>query len=159
MFERREKSSGKTCKEVVIMERICPVCGETFEATTPTKKFCSTKCRERFHYLHQTKICICEVCGKEFKSRNFNKLCPKCNKESKLHACKFCGSMTDRLTGFCSETCRINYERRKKREVPKIDQTLEFIKALGIDYKTYTYYRDFMHWSDKKISNFFKRRR
>ena len=54
---------------------ICPECGEMFPQNQKgrPKRFCSEKCRTRFHHANpnpgnwkSTRIAECPVCGKEF---------------------------------------------------------------------------------------------
>ena len=55
--------------------RRCPVCGEVFKTKGRgrPKKFCSEKCRTRFHHRHSdmknwttVRTAVCPQCGKEF---------------------------------------------------------------------------------------------
>ena len=57
------------------LTRVCPVCGDVFEAmgVGRPKRFCSEKCRLEYHHKHpntenwkSTRVALCPVCGKEF---------------------------------------------------------------------------------------------
>lgn len=101
------------------------------------------------------RIATCQMCGNQFETTAGNvKFCPACRKHIKV--CKNCGTPSVCKNGFCSETCRLNYQYKIKQGKSNLDKTLEICQNLGIDYKTYAYYRDVLHWNEKKIINHFK---
>ena len=64
-----------------IKEYICIVCGKEFESGNLRKnnRFCSGKCKNKWHHEHNLVTQICAECGKEFKTRKDakNKYCSK----------------------------------------------------------------------------------
>ena len=70
--------------------RVCPVCGEVFEAKGRgrPKKFCSEKCRTAYHHKHPnmenwttTRKAICPLCGREFTAaREYGHLRKYCSR-------------------------------------------------------------------------------
>ena len=73
------KATGRNSYEYLSrpLVRVCPVCGEVFEATGRgrPKRFCSEKCRTYYHHKYpnpanwkSTRIAICPMCGREFQA-------------------------------------------------------------------------------------------
>ena len=88
------KATGRNSYEYLSRPntRVCPVCGEVFEAPGRgrPKRFCSDACRISYHHKHpnttnweSTRIAVCPVCGEEFQaSREYNHPRKYCS-----HAC------------------------------------------------------------------------
>lgn len=118
------------------MKKTCPFCGE--EVTT-NRKFCSDKCRKKYHYHQNKQEKVCIKCNKTFiatsntkfcssKCRNGSihktmKNCPVCNKRFKARwDKKYCSQKcyriaNDKTKGFEKATCMVcgSVYRRKKR--------------------------------------------
>ena len=78
----------------------CKCCGETFEAGSTAKIFCSPKCRSKYYIREKAeerrRDCICKNCGKEF-------------------------STTRNDVKYCCDTCReeANYKRSEEKRKQK----------------------------------------
>lgn len=131
----------------------CPICGEEFTRKKWNKKYCSSICARKGHYLkhkdaRQKKEAICPVCGKSFQRNGNGKCCSeKCLniiKGKKERACGVCGKSfvpTHENIKFCSEECRKKKSYRKKPAVEVKKTTLNEIAALarkhGMSYGKY----------------------
>lgn len=91
-----KRPAKRIAKETV--KRICPQCGKEFEVTSPTKKFCSELCGQRYR--------------RGFGCRNYVKTCPVCGVEFETES----GQKV-----YCSTKCRKRAEKKRERkEIPEI---------------------------------------
>ena len=106
----------------------CPQCGETFPKRRPTKRFCSTICRQRHKAGlppggadHGTQTCDNPSCQIEFRRRHpEQKFCSTaCREKAKrrrrhpkikwMQRCDYCDAEYQpffRTQRYCSESCR-----------------------------------------------------
>jgi 5-methylcytosine-specific restriction endonuclease McrA len=107
------------------MDKVCIVCGKTFERP-PHKagniKCCSAECmevRKRIHDHHEWPGELyhgtCKHCGKEFTATRKRMYCPEhtgatARKQADRQPCKQCGKkLPPKRTVFCSDECKKRY--------------------------------------------------
>lgn len=111
---------------------ICEVCGQEYEKYPSQIKnnkhfFCSQACYLKYHSRNVSE-CVCEVCGKTFKSKgkNANRFCSRdCynqyhNIQNKIRKCPTCGKDFEAKSSedkYCSWDCY-----NKDRHPPRKDQ-------------------------------------
>jgi hypothetical protein len=124
------------------MEKKCEYCGNTFEAISKAKKYCSEQCRERVKHgivltdEEKQNIFTCKQCGIKFTSHYVKRICSKeCQKlylseQAKrkvrekpkkvyLYNCKQCGKQfesTVKRQKYCSKGCNPNSGRKYKHD-------------------------------------------
>ena len=84
----------------------CKFCGEDFEAKNNKKKFCSTSCKNKYHYREKNPLEVrpCEICGKMFKVAHNNQRC----------CCKQCSK---ELYKFTKRDYQQEYMRKRRRKL------------------------------------------
>jgi endogenous inhibitor of DNA gyrase (YacG/DUF329 family) len=121
------KAEGKNGYEYLSRPnvRVCPSCGEVFEAKGRGRpqRFCSEKCRTRYHHKYpnpanwtSTRIARCPMCGNEFQaSREYG------------HPRK-----------YCSRACanRARAVERRKAEAAKATENAENTEVPGTPERT-----------------------
>ena len=136
--EKQEKAKNKT-------EKVCPVCGKKFIATSSIHTYCSHECyvqyaKERYVYhaklVKEPIIRTCPICGKEFLfSQSHRKYCStKCKQKASTmsqgikpaigstQTCLTCGKefeVTKSRYKFCSTECYREYYSGKITEPTK----------------------------------------
>ena len=121
------------------MDVNCVKCGKSFEAKNVLHKFCSEKCKSKYHNDKKKKGTLepkkCKTCGKEFVPRNSiqsncSKECSKLSNKLEWEAkrkypngfgfayCLECGrkfEKTSPVNKFCDTKCRSKYYKKNKK--------------------------------------------
>lgn len=69
------RSKKSYYKKVKKHRRQCKKCGKKFVAKRKDQIFCSSDCRNSYHYVYIEKTKVCPWCKKEFSTSNKRKYC------------------------------------------------------------------------------------
>ena len=144
------------------MLKECNYCEEKYVAKNKRQKYCSNKCRTKFHNEKKQKRKRCVVCGKILKNHRKKYCSDKCfdkhRKEYKAnlykHKCDRCGkhfSNGQKHQRFCSTKCQYEWQRDSKeyRKVMKRKLSLQTRETREKEYKNKfeEKYPDFKYYS------------
>lgn len=134
-----------------LLEKVCPVCGDTFFTLDNQKTYCSAECRERRKldcaHNKKPKTSICKWCHKEFlRGDNYKlRLCPECRDKAIKMGVK---GISEKLDDVVWDDSRFidrygSKDVKAAREHEKMISADERVRRkLGVDTKQWGAYKD-----------------